>query len=281
MRAGISREEATLDAEVLARHVLDCDRATFLTRARDPLPSAFDRLFEALVATTRRARTGRLHRRSPGILGPRVRGHSGRPHSQTRNRADHRRSAGRDAGARCRPTHHRCRNRKWVPRGRPGNRVRGGRRDCHRFVASAALTIAERNAARYNARGSRLVPPRRSPRYRRRLCRPHRLESALSSPEDDAARLQPEVAQYEPSSALYAGPDGLDVIRRLLNAAPATGLRTDGRLIIEFGFEQEPGVRDAAAQRGLDRRTHSSGSAEHSTHRGAEEVTWPIVFSAN
>src|SRR5689334_13193526 len=49
VRAGIGRDEATLDAELLARHVLGCDRATFLTRARDPLPSAFDRLYEALV----------------------------------------------------------------------------------------------------------------------------------------------------------------------------------------------------------------------------------------
>src|SRR3954462_6087743 len=49
VRAGIPRDEATLDAEVLARHVLACDRATLLIRARDPLPSAFDRLFGALV----------------------------------------------------------------------------------------------------------------------------------------------------------------------------------------------------------------------------------------
>src|SRR4051812_1658224 len=49
VRAGIARDEATLDAEVLARHVLACDRATLLIRAADPLPSAFDRLYDALV----------------------------------------------------------------------------------------------------------------------------------------------------------------------------------------------------------------------------------------
>src|SRR3954463_13980203 len=49
VRAGIARDEATLDAEVLARHVLACDRATLLIRAGDPLPSAFDRLYHALV----------------------------------------------------------------------------------------------------------------------------------------------------------------------------------------------------------------------------------------
>ena len=49
VRAGISKDEAALDAEVLARQVLNCDRATLLTRARDPLPSAFGRLYEGLV----------------------------------------------------------------------------------------------------------------------------------------------------------------------------------------------------------------------------------------
>ena len=33
--------------------MLECDRATLLTRARDPIPSAFDRLYQTLV--TRRA----------------------------------------------------------------------------------------------------------------------------------------------------------------------------------------------------------------------------------
>ena len=49
-RPAFRKEEAALDAEVLARHVLGCDRATLLTRARDPLPSAFDRLYRALIA---------------------------------------------------------------------------------------------------------------------------------------------------------------------------------------------------------------------------------------
>src|SRR5262245_26123591 len=49
VRAGISTDDAALDAEVLARHVLNCDRATLLTRAQDPLPSAFSRLYNELV----------------------------------------------------------------------------------------------------------------------------------------------------------------------------------------------------------------------------------------
>jgi release factor glutamine methyltransferase len=67
-------------------------------------------------------------------------------------------------------------------------------------------------------------------------------------PDGEAATLQPEVARYEPSSALYGGPDGLDVIRRVL-ADARPHLATGGWLIVEFGFGQEAAVREAA--RGL------------------------------
>jgi release factor glutamine methyltransferase len=38
--------------------------------------------------------------------------------------------------------------------------------------------------------------------------------------EGELAALQPEIARYEPREALLAGPDGLDAIRTLMNAAP-------------------------------------------------------------
>jgi release factor glutamine methyltransferase len=112
----------------------------------------------------------------------------------------------------------------------------------------SALEIAERNAGRHNVsdriafvRGDLLGGAGKS------------AELILSNPpyvpEADAATLQPEVARYEPSSALYAGPDGLSVIRRLLEEAPPH-LAPEGRLIVEFGFGQEPGVREAARQSG-------------------------------
>jgi release factor glutamine methyltransferase len=68
-------------------------------------------------------------------------------------------------------------------------------------------------------------------------------------PAGDAATLQAEVARYEPSSALYGGPDGLDVIRRLVGSA-RQHLAAGGWLIIEFGFGQEAAVREVAREAG-------------------------------
>jgi len=61
-------------------------------------------------------------------------------------------------------------------------------------------------------------------------------------PEHDRAQLQPEVRDYEPSRALFAGDDGLSVIRRLIDQVPGR-LKPEGRLIFEFGFGQADGIR--------------------------------------
>ena len=60
-------------------------------------------------------------------------------------------------------------------------------------------------------------------------------------PEGDRATLQPEVRDYEPAVALFAGPDGLNVIRRLVPAA-APRLKTSGYLIFEIGYGQDNAV---------------------------------------
>lgn len=51
--------------------------------------------------------------------------------------------------------------------------------------------------------------------------------------------LQPEIAEYEPAAALFSGPDGLDLIRRLI-------ARVDGVpfVALEIGFGQEAAVAD-------------------------------------
>ena len=50
---------------------------------------------------------------------------------------------------------------------------------------------------------------------------------------DGAPELAPDVARYEPSVALYGGPDGLDVVRRLLAHAAPVPL-----VVLEVGFDQ-------------------------------------------
>ena len=53
----------------------------------------------------------------------------------------------------------------------------------------------------------------------------------------DAGRLQEDVVRFEPKEALFAGNDGLDVIREIL-ASVHRNLKPDGRLILETGYDQ-------------------------------------------
>ena len=68
-----------------------------------------------------------------------------------------------------------------------------------------------------------------------------RLDAIVSNPPyvEDGAELAPEIVRYEPALALRAGPDGLDVIRRLLPAAGATAAHT---VALEIGAGQEAAV---------------------------------------
>lgn len=59
--------------------------------------------------------------------------------------------------------------------------------------------------------------------------------------DGEIARLQPEVRDYEPLSALLSGDDGLSHIR-ILVAQAAAFLRADGYLIFEVGFGQSDAV---------------------------------------
>ena len=67
------------------------------------------------------------------------------------------------------------------------------------------------------------------------------LDAIVSNPPyvEDGAQLAPEIVRYEPALALRAGPDGLDVIRRLLPAAGGTAART---VALEIGAGQAAAV---------------------------------------
>ncbi|WP_263145105.1 peptide chain release factor N(5)-glutamine methyltransferase [Pseudomonas sp. RIT-PI-AD] len=56
--------------------------------------------------------------------------------------------------------------------------------------------------------------------------------------------------RFEPLSALVAGPDGLDDIRRIVEAAPEH-LDAGGWLLIEHGYDQAAAVRELLSARGF------------------------------
>jgi release factor glutamine methyltransferase len=60
-------------------------------------------------------------------------------------------------------------------------------------------------------------------------------------PTADRASLHPQVREHEPAAALFAGPDGLDVYRRLIPQARAA-LRPNGLLALEIGHGQKEAV---------------------------------------
>ena len=60
-------------------------------------------------------------------------------------------------------------------------------------------------------------------------------------PTVEFERLEPEVRDHEPRKALDGGPDGLDVIRRIIAGVPGH-INPGGALIIEIGIDQAEAV---------------------------------------
>ena len=68
---------------------------------------------------------------------------------------------------------------------------------------------------------------------------------------DASVEIERIVEDWEPSAALFAGPDGLDDIRLLVAGAP-THLRPGGWLALEHGHDQGAAVRELMELAGLD-----------------------------
>ncbi len=253
-RAGIGVDEAAIDAEVLARHVLGWDRAQLITRGPEPAADDFDEAFEPLVVRREQREPVAMivgHREfwnldfevTPDVLVP-------RPETElivetaidlARESGPWRRIVDVGTGSGC----------IGVALAREFNEASVIATDS----SAAALAVAWRNAQRHGVqdrmtfvesnlldeveRGADLIVS--NPPYCRTV---------------DAGTLQPEVIGYEPHSALFAGPDGLKVIRRLLDGA-AAHLAGGGRLVVEFGFGQDAEIvrlARAAGWRVLDIR---------------------------
>ena len=244
--AGIPAADAALDAEVLARHVLGWDRAKLLTHAREIEPAGFSTRFSELVS--RRVD----HEPVAQIVGVRefwdrdfeVTSDVLVPRPETEIIIEEALEFARA---------HSC--RKAIDVG-TGSGCLAVTIACEleavaviaTDVSDAALAVAQRNARRHHVEN-------RVTFVRADLLAgvTDRADLIVSNPpyvpDGEAAILPPEVVQHEPRAALFGGPSGLEVMRRLLLQA-TDRLARDGRLIVEFGFGQAAAVSELAAATG-------------------------------
>lgn len=109
--------------------------------------------------------------------------------------------------------------------------------------SAAALAIAQENAATHQMserirflQGSLFEPLEPGDMFQCIASNPPYI------PETERDSIQPDVRLHEPHAALFAGPEGLDVIRSLVAGAPER-LVPGGWLMFEIAPEQEPAAR--------------------------------------
>jgi release factor glutamine methyltransferase len=244
--AGIRPQDAALDAEVLARKVLGCDRAGFAVRLRDEEPAVFAEQYGALV--DRRCRRepvayivgerefwGLPFEVTPDVLIPRPETELIVEEALHLFRGGHTPGVIVDAG-----TGSGCLAVALALEFRDARVIATD-------ISEKALAVARRNAARNGAgridfRAGNLLEPVTEP-----------ADLIVSNPPyvaaGDAPGLVPEVREHEPHVALFGGPDGLSLFERLFPAA-ATRIGPGGRLIVEVGYDQDDRVAALAARHG-------------------------------
>jgi release factor glutamine methyltransferase len=245
--AGVPADEASGDAEVLARHALGWNLTEFTLRRSDAATVDFDRAYDELVA--RRARREPVsqivgHREFWGldfevtrdVLTP-------RPETELIVQAALAVTP-RDAralivdvgtGSGCLAV--------ALATELPSATI------VATDVSPAALAVARSNAARHRVEDRiRFVEADL-------VTALEPVDLIVSNPPyvavREAAALPPEVREYEPAVALFAGPDGLGVYRRLF-AAARMAIKRSGRLIVELGYNQTADVAASARERGWE-----------------------------
>jgi release factor glutamine methyltransferase len=247
VRAGLQPADAAIDAAVLARHALGWDRATLLARSREAPPPFFHSSFDAFVArraarepvamiTGVREFWGLDFEVTPAVLVPRPETEFIIEEALSAFTRPPRRVVDVGTGTGCLAV--------ALSREFPSSHV------IATDISAAALVVARRNARRHSV-ASRIsfvctsflagIAPRAdlivsNPPY---------------VPSTAAPALAPEIVRHEPHTALFAGRDGLAAIRALLDTA-APHLTPGGRLILEFGYGQEPEVTSLAADAGWE-----------------------------
>jgi release factor glutamine methyltransferase len=244
--AGIPPVDAAFDVEVLARHVLDWDRASLIARSRDAEPDGFPAGLDVLLA--------RREALEPVAYIVGSREFWGLDFDVTRDVLIPRPETEiiveeALAFAREQP----CRHVVDVGTGSGCLAVSIAHESPQIRVTAidtsdAALAVARRNAARHG------VLQRVTFRQGDLL---HGLTESADLivanppyvPDADVAHLQEDVVRYEPHEALFGGPTGLEIVERLFKQAPHH-LAQNGRLIVEFGFGQSEPVKRLAESAG-------------------------------
>ena len=246
IRAGIPPDQAAIDAEVLARHAREWDRATYLTRRNESLAPDAAAAYEALVARRERREpvayiTGRREfwnlefLVTPAVLIPRPESEfiieAALARLRDRRRAWAIADVGTGSGCLAITLAHEL----------PASRVTAT------DISQPALAIARLNAERLGVADrvtlveTSLLADAPGP-FDLIVANPPYVPSSSSQ------TLSPDVRDHEPAQALYGhGDDGLDHARALLAQAPSR-LSAHGVLLMEFGFAQGEAVRAAVRQ---------------------------------
>jgi release factor glutamine methyltransferase len=240
--AGIEPEEARLEAEVLLRHVLGIDRAGFLIRRNEVMPNNAAARFSILLQR-RLAREPLAY-----IIGHRefygldflVDGRVLIPRPETEGLVERvMKAASRRRHAESPVGHVSIIADVGTGCGCIAIALAVHLPDARLIATDAssdALDLARANARRHSVEqritfvhGDLLDPL------------PSRVDIIVANPpyvaSAELAALPPEISRYEPRAALDGGPDGLNVIRRLLAQAPSY-LQPDGMVLLEIADGQ-------------------------------------------
>jgi release factor glutamine methyltransferase len=242
--AGVSVAESDIDARLLAQHILEWSTERFLAHSAEAEPDGFAARYETLVArraarepvayiTGHREFWGLEFETTPAVLIP-------RPSTELIVEAALDLFPDRHAPLALADICTGC--------GCVAIAVAHERPDASVLatdISTAALQVARRNAIRHD------VASRVSFQPGDLLDGiDQQFDAIFANPpyvfDNAGPALQPEVRDFEPSVALFGGADGLTLIARLVEQAPAR-LKAGGYFIFEFGYGHDVEIEDLLA----------------------------------